>query len=383
MIEPTDSLLQTLKNHAVFRVATLYGIVGWLFIQFADISLEAFEAPTWIMRVLLTIVLAGFPVALICSWLVNRANLSGVTNTVIATFSVGIALAISGLAYQNWGVNTDTHVTSSEQAEDRKKAATSRSSNPVVAILPLTNLSSSEENEYLADGMTEDIITMLAQSPGVEVVARNSTFKYKNTNPDIRDVGSDLHADYVVEGSIRPVGERIRVTLQVIDAATGSHVWAEKFDRPISNFFELQDEVSLGIAAAVGDAVFRTEYKNIDQSRTGSLSAWALTSQADVNLNTASFGQADINRARQAIKLDPSYALAYAVLARSLALYTIFFTNEPLKDNRALAEANAAARTAHKSLDQTIRRYSPTWPLLFSGRVNPRRRCLLLRGFPR
>jgi hypothetical protein len=158
------------------------------------------------MRVLLTIVLAGFPVALICSWLVNRANLSGITNTVIATFSVGIALVISGLAYQNWGVNTDTHVTSSEQAENRKKAATSRRSNPVGAILPLTNLFSSEENEYLADGMTEDIITMLAQSPGVEVVARNSTFKYKNTNPYIRDIGSDLHADYVVEGSIRPVG---------------------------------------------------------------------------------------------------------------------------------------------------------------------------------
>jgi tetratricopeptide (TPR) repeat protein len=196
--------------------------------------------------------------------------------------------------------------------------------------------------------MTEDIITLIAQSPGMEVVARNSTFKYKNTNPDVRDVGRDLNADYVVEGSIRPIGDRIRVTLQVIDAATGSHVWAEKYDRDISEFFALQDDVSLGIAAAVGDAVFRTDYRNINQSRTEDLSAWALTSRADVNLNKADFGKSDIEMARQAIELDPGYALAYAVLGRSLASYTLFYTNESLKNNPDLAEAQAAVRTAQK-----------------------------------
>ena len=348
MIKQTDSLFHTLKSHAVFRVATLYAIVGWLLIQFADISLEAFVAPDWIMRLFLIIVLAGFPVTLVFSWLINRANLSGAANTVIATGSVGIALAISAFTYQNWSIETDTPVSEGVKTANEENDATPRTSNPVIAILPFSNLSSTKENEYLADGMTEDIITLLAQSPGVDVVARNSTFKYKNTNPDVRDVGSDLHADYVVEGSIRPIGERIRVTLQVIDASSGSHIWAEKYDRPTKDFFDLQDEVSLGVAAAVGDAVFRTEYKNINQSRTGNLSAWALTSQADVNLNTLTFGQGDIERARQAIELDPNYALAYAVLGRSLAMHTVFLTNETLKDHPALAEAEAAVRTAQK-----------------------------------
>ena len=130
--------------------------------------------------------------------------------------------------------------------------------------------------------MTEDVITLLAQSPGIEVIARNSTFKYKNQSPDIRDVGLDLGADYVVEGSIRPVQGRIRVTVQVIDTSSGSHIWAEKYDRPLGEFFDVQDEVSLGIAAAVGDAVFREEYIAVNQSRTDNLTAWVLTSTSTI-----------------------------------------------------------------------------------------------------
>ena len=346
----SKDLLATLKSHAVFKVATIYIISGWLLIQFADISLEAFDAPSWVMRLFLIVVLTGLPIALILSWLFNRANLTGAANTAIATISIGVALVIAAWTYWDWTVGNESQaIVSVQGGEDQKPdggAVLSRSANPVIAVLPFSNMSSDTENDYLADGMTEDIITLLAQAPGLEVVARNSTFKYKDSNPDIRDVGRDLGADYVVEGSIRPVGERLRVTLQVIDAGNGSHVWAEKYDRPMDDFFSIQDEVSIGVAAAVGDAVFRTEYKAINQSRTENLSAWALTSQADVNLNTAGFGKPDIETARRAIELDPNYALAYAVLGRSLSFYTMFFTNEPLAGNPAFAEAEAMARRA-------------------------------------
>ena len=268
MSASSKDLLTTLKSHAVFRVATIYTISGWLLIQFADISLEAFDAPDWIMRLFLIVVLVCFPIALIVSWLVNRTRLDGAANRVIATISIGAALVISAWTYWNWTEGSETQVIEAVQvAVDEKSdngAVHSRSSNPVIAVLPFSNMSSDTENDYLADGMTEDIITLLAQAPGLEVIARNSTFKYKDSNPDIRDVGRDLGADYVVEGSIRPIGERLRVTLQVINAGNGSHIWAEKYDRPLDDFFDIQDEVTIGIAAAVGDAVFRTEYRAIN-----------------------------------------------------------------------------------------------------------------------
>jgi TolB-like protein len=231
-----------------------------------------------------------------------------------------------------------------------------RSTNPMLAILPFTNMSSSRENEYVADGMTEDVITLLAQSPSVNVIARNSTFKYKNQSPDIREVSSQLGADYVVEGSIRPMPDRVRVTVQVIESNSGSHIWAEQYDRPLEEFFELQDEISIGVAAAVGDAVFREEYNAASQSRTGDLSAWVLTSRADVNFSQGSpVDPANVVLARQAIALDPDYALAHAVLARSLAIISLNFEWPKFAEERpevvgyreeAVVEANLAARLA-------------------------------------
>ncbi len=217
-----------------------------------------------------------------------------------------------------------------------------RTSNPVVAVLPFINMSSDTEREYLVDGMTEDIITLLAQSPGVEVVARNSTFKYKGQHPDIREVGKDLGADYVVEGSLRSVGERIRVTVQVIDSGTGAHVWAEQYDRAMSDFFDVQDDVTLGIAAAVGDAIFRKEYKQFNQSRTENLTAYALTLRADVGFSQAMGSDRWIQRAREAVEADPQYALAHAVLARHLVAWGLF-GNGTQAD---IVEAEEAARYA-------------------------------------
>jgi TolB-like protein/Flp pilus assembly protein TadD len=242
------------------------------------------------------------------------------------------------------------------QAGETPEIAKVRQSNPVLAVLPFTNMSSSVENEYVADGMTEDVITLLAQSPGIEVIARNSTFKYKNQSPDIREVGRDLGADYVVEGSIRPLQERIRVTVQVIEAGSGSHIWAEQYDRPLTEFFDVQDEVSLGVAAAVGDAIFREEYNAANQSRTDNLSAWVMTSRADVIFNlTGPADETTQSLARDAVALDSEYALAHAVLGRSLAVISLFYgwpDKEALRPGaagyrkEAEAEAHLAARLA-------------------------------------
>jgi TolB-like protein/Flp pilus assembly protein TadD len=340
MTNTPNSFVDSLRQHRLFRVATIYAIVGWLLIQFADICLEAFESPPWIMQAFLVIVLAGFPITVTCIWLLARKNSDGPSKAVVPILTIIVAVLLSFGAY---------HYFANNQAKQNPTSAISqqvRTSNPVLAVLPFANMSSDAENEYLADGITEDVITLLAQSPGMEVIARNSTFKYKNQNPDIRDVGRDLGAEYVIEGSIRPFGDRIRVTVQVIETATGAHIWAEKYDRPLAEFFEVQDEVSLGVAAAVGDAVFREGYQRASQSRTEKLTAWAATSRANVNFNLNMLDELAVESARQAVALDPDYALAHAVLGRVLAIQSLADVDNHAGAEEAEAEARLAARLA-------------------------------------
>jgi len=338
MTEAPNQPVAALKQHRLFRIAAVYAVVGWSLIQVADIVLEAFESPAWVMQTLLIVILAGFPVTLAAIWVVERGRQSRPAKGVAPVATILLAFLMSIGAYH--------YFMSDDSPRDTQPPAVQqgRTSNPVLAVLPFANMSSLAENEYLADGMTEDVITLLAQSPGVEVIARNSTFKYKDQNPDIRDVGRDLGADYVIEGSIRQLGERIRVTVQVINAKSGAHIWAEKYDRPQSEFFDIQDEVSLGVAAAVGDAVFKKEYSEINQSRTDNLTAWALISQAEIaHAHQGSGGDDATSKARQAVALDPEYALAHAVLGRSLALK--WFND---RDAELAREAESAARLAAK-----------------------------------
>jgi TolB-like protein/Flp pilus assembly protein TadD len=339
MIEQESSEGQ-LKDNIMIKVGTIYVISGWLLIQFSDIALEAFESPVWIMQSILLIVLAGFPVTLVGVWTIRgrhytpRQSFMAITLVAgsILTSTLGYFFYSSNLVEQDLG---DDSTAAAEQRVIREK-------NPVLAVLPFNNMSNDESNEFLADGMTEDIITLLAQSPGLDVIARNSTYQYKGTNPDIREVGKHLNADYVIEGSIRPLGSRIRATVQVIDSNTGAHIWAKQFDRELSGFFDIQDEVSLGIAAATGDAVFREEYRNLNQSRTQNMSAWGLTSKAVLDFNTLVSGAEVIDRLRRSIEIDPDYALSYAALGRSLAALGLYGG----EGREFLIEAEAVSRKA-------------------------------------
>ena len=358
--ENNKSRLEELRQSRLIRGTTLYVIAGWLLIQFLDIALEAFGAPEWVMQWVLIGVLLGLPLTLVTEWLMRRGTYSAFQTGIAALLILG-SLAGSVLVYINYSFDGDT---SPSTEEPRGDIGGRRDKNPVLAVLPFNNMSPDIANEYLADGMTEDIITLLAQSPGLDVIARNSTFQYKNTSPDIREVGQKLGADYVIEGSIRPLGDRIRVTVQVIETSSGSHIWAQQYDRAMDEFFEVQDDISRGVAAISGDAVFRKEYKDIYQSRPDDLSAWQATLRAMMEFNRLS---GDFNPApllTQAIEIDPDYALPYAVLSRSLALSGLY----QKRDAQKLEEA---ARLARKALslapnDPRVLSYS-AMSLMFSG----------------
>ena len=206
-------------------------------------------------------------------------------------------------------------------ADATQGGATSRAESVLqrhaVAVLPFAHFGGGPEQEYFADGLTEDIITALSIWRSFPVIARNSTFAYKGQTPDIREVGEKLGARYVLEGSVRRAGDRVRVTAQLIDADTGHHVWAERYDRDLEDIFALQDELTQGIAAVVAPELERAEHKRLIVTRPHDLGAWDHVLQGMVYLTE--FSEANNQRARElferAVALDPDYSRAYSGLA--------------------------------------------------------------------
>jgi TolB-like protein len=210
-----------------------------------------------------------------------------------------------------------------------------------IAVLPFANLSREEADEIFADGVVEDLIAGLAMNSTLTVVSRSSTFAYKNVSPDVREVVEDLGVDFVLEGSVRRTGARLRVTVQLIEADGGSHVWAEKYDRPVEELFDLQDDLVCEIAAALGDAVVRAEMQRVRRNP-ASVSAWEESMRVLVaqerptlaNIPTA------LAHARRSIELDPDFALGHARLANCLVTHAVLLGGEGAVPLRAEAEAH-------------------------------------------
>ncbi len=201
------------------------------------------------------------------------------------------------------------------------------SEKPSIAVLPFDNMSSDEEQEYLADGMTEDIITGLAANRHLFVVSRNSTFAYKGQSPDIRDVGRDLGVRYVLEGSVRRVGERLRTTAQLIESASGEHLWAERYDRAYSEMFEVQDEVIASITGALNAQINSAEFERASREEPANMGAWELVqrgvSMGFMRAPNHEISIESVRSLRAAVELDPDYPYARSALAWILFSCTI------------------------------------------------------------
>jgi adenylate cyclase len=200
------------------------------------------------------------------------------------------------------------------------RESTASADKPSIAVLPFTNMSSDPEQEYLADGMTEDTITLLSQTRDFVVIARSSTATYKGQPLDIRDIGRQLGVRYVLEGSVRKAGNRIRVTAQLVEVGTLDRVWADHFDRDLTDLFSLQDDVTSGIVGALHPQLFSAEAQSYRRQPPNSLDAWGLVVRgmmALMNLTKENLDGA-IDFASQAIEVAPDYGLAYGVKAFAL-----------------------------------------------------------------
>ena len=164
--------------------------------------------------------------------------------------------------------------------QQRAEATLALPDKPSIAVLPFTNMSGDPEQEYFADGMVEDIITALSRLKSLFVIARNSSFTYKGKAVDIKQVGRELGVRYVLEGSVRRAGNRMRITSQFIETATGNHIWADRFDCALTDIFDTQDEITARIQNAIGDTLVKTEAVRASRSGQVNMQAWQLRMQA-------------------------------------------------------------------------------------------------------
>jgi TolB-like protein/Flp pilus assembly protein TadD len=330
------NLFQELKRRQVLPVAGGYVVVAWVLIQVADVVVPALALPEAVMTAVLIIAIVGFPVAIALAWIFDIT-------------ADGIKRTLS--EWQHDGIESPPE---SETIDHKPQSATPKGS---IAVLPFTNIGGDEENEYFSDGLTEDIIDALAKVPDLQVVARTSAFVFKNKYEDIRDIGSRLNVEFVVEGSVRKAGNRMRIVSQLIKVKDGYHVWSETFDRNLVDVFDTLDEITDSIANHLKELLsddfgaIEMPRKHLVKRHTDNLDAYHLYLKGRYYWNMRGDGIIKgMEYFQQAAAADSSYALPYVGLADTFALLGYYGYQTP-RAAFPLAKENA---TKALSIDPTL-----------------------------
>jgi TolB-like protein/Flp pilus assembly protein TadD len=333
----SHNFFNELKRRNVYRAAAAYGVVAWLLIQIATQVFPFFDISSWAIRLVVVVLLLGFPVAMIVAWIfewtpqglkrtdemppspASRRSTGRKLDFVI----IGALLIVIGVLV--W---------------PRLSPAREKS----IAVLPFENLSAEKENALLADGIQDDLLTNLARIKALKVISRTSVMKYRNADTrNIQEIGKSLGAAHILEGSVRRLADRIAVNVQLIDASTDRHIWAERYDRNIADAVGIEGELATEIAEALRATLTPEEKIRVEQKPTQNADAYVLYLRALPYEQGPDTLLQDYKRAaqlfNQAIALDPNFALAHAHLASTCA--EIFHFHEPLDSWKAKARSEA------------------------------------------
>jgi TolB-like protein/tetratricopeptide (TPR) repeat protein len=236
------NFVSELQRRKVFKVGAAYLVVAWLAVQAASIAFPTFEAPLWALRVFILVCLLGFPLALVMAWIFDATpegmKVDGSTSGNKLVYSGAALLIVLALGWYFYGQPTF------RKGDVSTPVAADQNS---IAVLPFANMSSKADDDYFSDGMTEELLNVLAKVPQLQVVARTSVFQFKNKGGDVRDIGRQLGVGHIVEGSVRRDGQEVRITAQLVRVSDGFHVWSETYDRKLEGVFALQDEIAARI----------------------------------------------------------------------------------------------------------------------------------------
>jgi TolB-like protein/Tfp pilus assembly protein PilF len=309
------SLFAELKRRNVFRVGIAYVVLAWLLLQVGDTLAPALHLPEWINSALAFFLILGFPLAIFFAWAFEMTPEGlrlekNVDRDVSITPTTGrkldrtiIVMLVFALAYFIW---------QSQKAPDEEVVETA-AGEPSIAVLPFENMSSDDEQEYFSDGLTEELLNLLAQIPELKVTSRTSAFFYKGKDIKLSEVGRELDVDHILEGSVRKSGQRIRITAQLIAVDTDTHLWSETWDRDLDDVFVIQDEIAAKVVAELRVQLLG----ELPHAVATDGESYSLFLQARHTLNQRTHeslfrGEELIDKA---IEIDPDYAPAWVLKA--------------------------------------------------------------------
>jgi TolB-like protein/Tfp pilus assembly protein PilF len=352
-----------LKRRNVYKVAVAYAVVSWLLIQIATQVFPFFEIPNWAVRLVVLLLILGFPVALILSWAFEltpegikleseiepNKSIKRRTGRKIVAMTIALAVVAAGLfVYQL--VRSKSAITPTASAA-RTEAATAPP-NKSIAVLPFDNLSRDPDNAYFCEGVQDEILTRLAKVADLKVISRTSTQHFKSTPDNLPQIAKQLGVAHVLEGSVQRANDQIRVNVQLINALTDAHLWAETFDRKLTDIFAVESEIAKTIADTLQTKLSGSEQRAIAARPTESTEAHQLYLKGRFfwNKRTGNDLKKSIDYFQQAIAADPDYALAYAGVADAYVFLPGYTAGAPPD---CYPKAMAAAKKALE-LDDTL-----------------------------
>jgi len=333
-----------LKRRKVYRVAVGYGVVGWLIIQFAATVLPALTLPVWTARFVIVLVLAGFPIALILAWALD-VGLGGIHVTPESKTAPDCPPALPGRRRNIFTLAVVGLLISAVIGYFVLSRISSRKLEKSIAVLPFANFSNDQANEFFADGIQDDVLTNLAKISALKVISRTSVQSYRGQTHNIREIGKALNVATVLEGSVRREGKRVRINVQLIDVSNDRHLWAQVYDRELTNMFAVQSDLAREIAGALKATLAPAEEERIVRKPTENGDAYLLYQEAHEIFNRPDRHHDDVARVEElyekAIRLDPNFALAQARLSHVESW--MFYAIEPLPARAQKARAAAEA----------------------------------------
>lgn len=264
------SFITELKRRNVVRMALLYAVAGWVILQIADVLFEQLGVPPWAFRLVFGLLLLGFPVALIFSWIFELTP-EGLKRTedvapgesvvghtgqrmnvlIVVLLVIAIGLLVADRFFPSGDVAGAELAKTDELPVSGEPSGATAAPEATIAVLPFVNMSDDPENEYFSDGLSEELLNTLVKNGGLKVTGRTSSFAFRGQNVDLREIGDVLNVANVLEGSVRKAGNRVRITAQLVETRNGYHLWSETFDRELDDIFAIQAEIAAQVANAM------------------------------------------------------------------------------------------------------------------------------------
>ena len=352
-------LLGEMKRRNVYRIGMAYIVASWVLIQAGYVTVAYFQAPAWVMGLVLTFLIAGFPIVLYFTWsfalttdgirkesdLAKFDNLTRKTGHKLDYITMALLAVIVGMVTLEKYMPVPPGV---EVASEKARIAQAPEPDPVIeensiAVLPFINMSADASQDYFSDGLSEELLNVLTHVSGLKVASRTSSFAYKNDNRNIRQIARALRVASVLEGSVRKVGNRLRITAQLIDTSNDRHLWSDTYDRDMTDIFEIQADIANAIVAALTKELgVGLQSVNVD-SATSNLDAYDLYLKARELFIARENLPTSWQLLDQVTEMDPDFVRAWEALAAVRSVATSWFPGDGIDhENLALIAARRA-----------------------------------------